>query len=503
VIIPLNHENMHGRRWPYVTIAIVALNTIFFLATHWKIESETRQLGEIQEHVILLAAVHPGTPMTPEERKLVETFRQGQPKAWEQITSPQRRPEDFWDLQMRDWESARCEEEMTLLGGQLSEAQHESVLMRYAFYPSRRSPITFLTANFLHGGWLHLIFNMWFLWLAGTILEDKWGRPLYSAFYLISGAAALMAYGLVYPNGLIPVIGASGAIAALMGAFLVRFPKTEIQLGFFYWIIRPRLYRFNAPAYVVLPLWLIEQLFSGMLAGQSAGVAYWAHIGGFGFGLAAAFLLRFTGIEHKADQAIEAKVSWSADPRIVKAGELLEKNHLDAAIAELKAHIVEKPGSADAHEMLPSIYWRKGDVPAHLQAIEAACAIHLKLRNTEAAWQDYEDYRKAGGAKMPPATWLELCRLAENDQKWERAFSEYENLATAWPTDRVSVLALISAARIQLKQLGQRDLALRFYTAAQNSPVPHQEWNETIRKGMEACRGSGQPQPATPSSYPV
>ncbi len=489
MIIPLNHENMHGRRWPYVTIAIIALNAFVFLATHWTMESEARQMGEIQEHIVLLAAAHPNTPMNASEQKLVASFRQAQSKAWDLLSSPNRTPLNAWDIDMRAWSELRCEEEMTRLGGRLDQMQAESILGRYGFYPSRRTAISYLTANFLHAGWLHLVFNMWFLWLAGAVLEDTWGRPLYSAFYLVSGAAALWAYALVYSNGLLPVIGASGAIASVMGAFLVRFPKTKIQLGFLYWILRPGLYRYKAPAFAVLPLWLVIQFFSGVLAGESGGVAYWAHIGGFGFGAVLALILRYSGIEQKADRAIEDKVGWSADPRIVKATDLLEKEQFDGAISELKALIVEKPASIDAYEILPSVYLRKGDTPAYVQALESVCQLHLKLHNAEAAWQDYEDYVKAGGAKMAAASWLEICRYAENMQQWERAASEYEKLAEAWPQDRNSVLALISAGRIQLKQLKRPEQALRLYIAAQNSSVPHQDWNETIRKGVDAAMG--------------
>jgi membrane associated rhomboid family serine protease len=503
VIIPLNHENMQGRRWPYVTIGIIALNTIAFLATNWTIERETKEMGEVREHILLLTAAHPDTPMNATEQKLVENFRHSQAKMWDLLASRDHTPLDAWDVDMRSWTEPRCEEEMTRLGARLDQMQSESVLGRYAFYPSRRVPISYLTANFLHGGWLHLIFNMWFLWLAGAILEDTWGRPLYTGFYLISGVAALWGYALVYPNGIIPVIGASGAIASLMGAFLARFPKTKIQLGFFYWIVRPRLYRFHAPAYAVLPLWLGVQLLSGVMAGESGGVAYWAHIGGFGFGLVAALILRYSGIEQRADQAIAEKVGWSADPHIVKATDLLEKEQFDAAISELKALIAEKPASIDAYEMLSSVYFRKGDTQSYLEAMETACQLHLKVHNAEAAWQDYEDYVKGGGTKMPAASWLELCRHAESIQQWDRAASEYEKLAEAWPQDRSSVLALISAGRIQQRQLNQPQQALRLYIAAQNSPVPHQDWNETIRKGVDTAMGKPKASTTEPAPPPM
>ena len=497
MIIPLRHENHRGRRWPYVTIAIIALNLLFFLVTWSGLERDAGQLAEVQSRTLRLAAIYPKLALTPSQQELVDGFRRSQPATWERLTSRNRNPADLWEIEMLHFEPEQLDEEMAQLGRQMDQLRRDSVLSHYAFFPSRPTLISYLAANFLHGGWMHLIFNMWFLWLAGAVLEDVWGRPLYAAVYLVSGMGALAAHALVFPDSLIPVIGASGAISALMGAFLVRFPKTKIQLGFFYWIMRPKLFRFSWPAYAVLPLWLLGQLFSGTLEGDTGGVAYWAHIGGFGVGLVLALLLRFSGIERKMDQAIEAKVTWSADPRIVKAGEYLEKKELDLAIAELQAQVAEKPDSIEAWEMLPSLYWKKGDIPAHQAAVENACRLHLKAKNLEAAWQDYEEYARTGGGKMPSATWIELCRHAEDQQNWERAAGEYEKLAAAWPAERASVLALISAGRIHLHHLGNPAQAKRLYAAAQNSSVPHRDWDETIRKGLDkaaAAAGGGKPE---------
>ena len=95
---------------------------------------------------------------------------------------------------------------------------------------------------------------MWFLWLAGFVLEDTWGRWLYSAFYLIAGVAALQFYAWTNPGSITPTLGASGAVAALMGAFLVRFPKMKIEMA---WLFFLRIRTFKAPAWCLLPLWLL------------------------------------------------------------------------------------------------------------------------------------------------------------------------------------------------------------------------------------------------------
>src|SRR2546427_13256986 len=98
----------------------------------------------------------------------------------------------LWDLQMRDWDSAEVNAQMEALAQQLADLQRDSILERYAFIPNKHPLASYVTAGFLHGGWLHLIFNMWFLWLAGSVLEDAWGRLIYPLFYLFAGGVALL-----------------------------------------------------------------------------------------------------------------------------------------------------------------------------------------------------------------------------------------------------------------------------------------------------------------------
>jgi membrane associated rhomboid family serine protease len=426
MIIPLTHENMKGRRWPYVTMAIIALNLLVFLGTHWKIEEESQQIAQLEVHILVLDAAHPDIQVPPAAQKMVDAFSHENAQLWHRLRDGEQGPVDAWDIQMRDWTPEQASAEMANLSQQLEQAQHDSILQRFAYYSYRPTPQSFLTANFLHGGWMHLIFNMWFLWLAGTILEDVWGRVAFPIFYLVGGVVALLVQGAIYPNSIIPVLGASGAIAALIGAFLVRFPKTKIQLGMLWWV---RFYKFSTPAYILLPLWLVIQLFWGMLTGAGGGVAYWAHIGGFAFGVVGALALRYTGIESKLDQAIEAQVSWSADPRVVHASELLAQNQADPAIVELRQVVQEKPDLLEAHDLLLKAYWRKQDVPAQLQTLATLCALHVKARELDLAWQSYEEFVRAGGEKLPGATWLELCRYLESQQSWESAAAEYEKLA--------------------------------------------------------------------------
>jgi membrane associated rhomboid family serine protease len=478
------------QRWPYATVAIVALNLLAFLATHGELRQEADEYSQIQSRTLRLAAMHPETPaMTAAQQKLIGSFRHDQAQEWEQLSSRDRGPADAWESQTRDWDSNRVAREMTGLGQQLSQFEGTSLTARFALYPPNLSPLSYLTAGFLHRSWAHLIFNLVFLWLAGAILEDVWGWTIYLPFYFVASAAAVWSYATVYPNTAIPLMGASGTIAAVMGAFLIRFPKTRMRRGTALWSVRPRRLRFSSPVYVVFPMWVLAEIFGGGLVSESGSLGYWAQGGAFAFGVGVAVLLRYSGIDSQLEEANEAKEGWAADPHIIKAGEYLEKGNLEFAIAEVKAQIAEKPASAEAHGMLVSLCLRKKDNVGYMRALEARCDLRIKMSNPEAAWQDYEDYIAAGGRRMPADTWLELCRIAESQETWERALSEYEELAQAWPQERASVVALIAAGRLHL-QHGRPDEARRMYTEAQKSPVPHADWDETIRKGLEKTAGA-------------
>ena len=186
----------------------------------------------------------------------------------------------------------------------------ERFLLDYAFVPARLFHAAYFGASllfnvksavlsmFLHGGWLHLIGNMWFLWIFGDNVEDVFGHVRYLVFYLACGGAAAFGQAVVAPDSGVPMIGASGAIAGVLGAYLVWFPwarvRTLLFLGILFTVT-------ELPAVLFLVLWFVVQFFSGTLAlasaGSSAGgVAFFAHVGGFLAGAIAAFVLRRLGL---------------------------------------------------------------------------------------------------------------------------------------------------------------------------------------------------------------
>jgi membrane associated rhomboid family serine protease len=146
--------------------------------------------------------------------------------------------------------------------------------------------ITPISSMFLHGGWFHLIGNMWFLWVFGNNIEDSMGHARFVVFYLVCGLLAAAAQVLSDPSSAVPMVGASGAISGVMGAYLVLYPRVRVHtlvfLGFY-------ITRWTLPAYVMLLYWALIQLLGGLPAlggGQSGGgVAFFAHLGGFVAGL--------------------------------------------------------------------------------------------------------------------------------------------------------------------------------------------------------------------------
>jgi membrane associated rhomboid family serine protease len=490
MIIPVGHENLRGRRWPWVTTAIIVLCSVIFLVANSPMQQQMAQTGQLQLHILLLSAIYPDAPMTPAASDIVRAYKLEHMDFYSQMEDPERnRFIDAWDKQIHSdgFSVSDANAQMNALCSQLAQAQVNSIAWNYAFHSVDPHARSYITATFLHGGWLHLIFNMWFLWLAGTILEDLWGRVIYPVFYLAAGALAWAVHGAVFPHNFIPALGASGAIAGLMGAFLVRFPTTRIRLG---WVLWVKIIKFNVPAYVILPLWLLMNVSSGLLArlvGAEAGIAYWAHIGGFAFGALGAYILRTTGLEQSADRAIEARVSWTADPLIVRATDSLAENNPAGAIASLRRHLQEKPDSVDGWDLLFKAQERRKDYEGQKETLAMLCRLRVTAGELEAAAADYEMYQNLGGDKLPRGVWLELCRYFEREQRWELAVEEYEKLAHAFPSERAAASALVSAGQICVAHLASPGRAEKCFKEAQLSPLPHSDLERAIQEGLQKC----------------
>jgi membrane associated rhomboid family serine protease len=182
-----------------------------------------------------------------------------------------------------------------LFQASLPPAQLQAFIYEYGSIPAETTEgadlFTLITSMFLHGGWAHLIGNMLFLWVFADNIEATIGNMHFLLFYLLGGLAAHAAHIYFNWNSQVPTVGASGAISAVMGAYLIMFPTSRVKMLFF-------LFVFRIPALLFLGFWIAQQWLAGTAAlstetAQSEGVAWWAHIGGFVFGVIAGFYFRF------------------------------------------------------------------------------------------------------------------------------------------------------------------------------------------------------------------
>jgi len=179
----------------------------------------------------------------------------------------------------------------TLVGDEL-----HNFIMEYGSIPAETTNgedyFTLFTSMFLHGGWMHLIGNMLFLWVFADNIEQIIGNVHFVLFYFVGGLAAHAAHIFFNWDSSIPTVGASGAISAVLGAYLVMFPASKIKI-----LVLIFFRSFRIPALLFLGFWIAQQLFSGFASlgpatAETAGVAWWAHIGGFAFGVLAGFIYK-------------------------------------------------------------------------------------------------------------------------------------------------------------------------------------------------------------------
>ncbi len=164
-----------------------------------------------------------------------------------------------------------------------------------ALFPNKIVYLGLITSMFLHGGLMHLGGNMWFLWIFGNNIEDRLGPVFFAAFYILGGVFATLAHYLVQPSSTVPVVGASGAIAAVMGAYALWFPNAPVRTLIFYFLR-------DISAKWFLGIWFVTQFFTG----TNSGVAWMAHVGGFVFGAVVGLIVRSTGFgERKLNRSPE------------------------------------------------------------------------------------------------------------------------------------------------------------------------------------------------------
>ncbi|HVH05297.1 MAG TPA: rhomboid family intramembrane serine protease, partial [Myxococcota bacterium] len=415
MILPIGHEESEVRRLPWVTIAIMAICVLALLATN--------PMGELAEpaeppafsHVEEAAAYWRERPyLDAPPEVLTEVAYDVAPNQRVQYIAMLKTSIDVLP-EAEEVALEQAELDAILLGegthAEAAEGAEPTVVSPYRTWglvgtePTARG---FFTHMFMHAGWLHLFGNLFILFMAGPALEDRWGRPLFAAFYVLAGLVS-GGFFIAIEQAPVPLVGASGAIAAVLGAFLVRYARTPIRFAYFFFYGRILSGTFEAPAWAVLPLWFGNELLSAAW-GADDGVAYWAHVGGFLFGVATGLAIRQLGLEERLDAQIEAKVSVRGNAEVEAALELRGAGDMEGAFAKLEAELARKPADADAAIAFWDTAAALGRTPAALPAFSRAIKALLPAQADEAARCWLELCEHAPDARLDPLALLAISK---------------------------------------------------------------------------------------------
>jgi membrane associated rhomboid family serine protease len=372
---------------PWVSFAIIAICLVMFVVTlispgdpEAMLEAEMRAVGYYLDH--------PYLEMPPQLKGYVYySLRQ-------QMGDDPDPPSDG-DL-LRDQQT-----ELDELVAAYFAARDKQPFWRWGLVPADVEAPGLITHQFIHAGILHLLGNLFIFYLVGPAMEDVWGRPLFLVFYLLSGVAAALVFMAKYPDLNEPLIGASGAIAGVMGAFAVRFWNSRLTFVYFVWMIRIYQGTFTAPAWLMLGLWALGELAFSMgvwaffSVADLGDVGFIAHVGGFVFGVGFAFLVASLGIERRwIDPVVDRREIVHESTTVDAWLEAANNGRIEEALRGLEGLSTENPGDADAAAALWNVSVRAENpsraVPRVLPAIEAAA--------------------RAGDAGLPAQVWVELVR---------------------------------------------------------------------------------------------
>jgi len=496
IVIPIGHDRQVVQRQPIITFTLIGLNVLFFLITAAVGTRQEARLETSFEVLMQYAQTHPAVTLSSEAEDRLARLPFS-PESIEDVREALHRRRANYGATTRYYPTTLDEQpEMDRLSAAFVAAYDGFWLYKYGFVPRyhKSSLFNYLSCIFLHGGWMHLIGNMLFLFLAGVAIEDLWGRGLYTAFYLLSGIAATLAHAAFSPQSAIPTIGASGAIAGLMGAFMVRHFRARVKLAYLYWFLfRFKAGTFQVPAYVVLPFWLLQQLFYATLY-QSlkvhGGVAFWAHIGGFAFGAAVAAAIYHGRIEERfiAPQ-LEAKVTFGTSRTVTEALAHLEKGEAAVALRKLSQRLQTQPDDTDALLALTRTYAQLGQRNEEVSAFHRLIRAHLKTNDRETALEAYgsllDSYAEGEPQHpLPGREWMILCEYLNEQGMRAEAVGEFEKLARAYATEVFAAKALICAAEICLAQLNDRNRALDLFKRAAASAPNVPAWRTRIANGL-------------------
>jgi len=453
ILLPVRVDDAEVDRLPWVSIAIAAVCALFFIGT-WLVPKNHGQLDEtVAREVLDTLRDHSYLDVPPRlEELLGERFKAAyallHKKAMEKAP-----------------ESDVLAEEQRVLDEKVEamfRAADAAPIRRVSMVPSRGFfQVGLLTHMFVHFGWEHILYNMLFFYLAGLLLEDRWGRSVFAGFYFLGGFAAAATQYALDPHSHSMFAGASGAIAACMGAFVLRFPNRRIRwwLGIFYLFH----WNFSVRAWICGVFWFLLQLLFLWIAGAASGVALGAHVGGFLFGAVAAGALKWTGVEDKyiVPRVEQATGAYSRHSGLDEAQAALERGDAAAARTSLEAVLAEAPDSADANVMLIKLEAAEDKARAHARAEKFLGPLLVK-DSPQAALVVEELAPALDLSQLRPATAFRMGQALDKGPDGLRPLAEQLFAAAGRAPGPFAAKALLRAAQARLDARGEARGAVEY-----------------------------------------
>ena len=425
MIIPIGHEDQEVYKLPWVTFFIMAVCLIVHIMTIGAMDRLEEKGTAILQEMFEYYAQHPYLQLDPEVKKIIlPNLTNEEALSQELFNKYKREGNEPVDEETR----AEQQEELNRMTREFKELLDGIPYRKWGLTPARKTLPGFFTYMFLHSGWLHLIGNLFLLYLCGPFIEDRWGKIIYTPFYLLGGIFSAFMFSVHYPTFDGPLIGASGAVSAVMGAFLITNWKTKIHFFYmFSFLIRGT---FSAPAWLMLPIWVLMEFFNARVmdsintGGGGGGVAHWAHVWGFVFGAVIAAGMKYLKIEEKYINPIIQAETRYVNPsyaRYEEAADLRNAGKIDEAYEALKE--AARLDGADAEVV--EAYWHmsleKGQAPEAAPRFSRFIRKETITGQLDMAYNHYRQLKEAlPGAVISNQSLLVLMEyLVQRDEKKE------------------------------------------------------------------------------------
>lgn len=451
-LIPIGSEE-GVRRLPYFTIGLIALNAIIFIITSSIISSQEQELFRIHQE------------MEEIEIRYYFDILEQDPNAMHNITLDEQH-----ELFLEN-ENIRWEEDDHAVWHKLYDeykAKFNNVIFnKLGFTPKHFGFFKLFTHMFVHANFFHLLFNMLFLWLVGCNIEDTWSWKVFLGLYLISGVIACLLHTAVYSASNTPLVGASGAIAGIMGAFMIRHYKTKIRFAYFFWLIfvPPIFGSFAIYAGIALPIWFLMQIVSARWS-VGVGTAYYAHIGGFIFGAAVGMGMKFLGIEKKyvAPMVEDSFEKLKMSSQMKEVYRKMDINDTAGAMPLLLAVLDEEPQNFDAPLILARIYYEKGHHDDAMLMYNKALDVALISAASDVVLSVYEELReKSILQKITEKNLYNLAAVLESSAKYKDAVETFGVYVKFFPHGQVRAKALYRVYLLFKNKLDNPAMAQKTY----------------------------------------